>query len=48
MLPAEIVALQAVLGSDRRRETLNLMRVMSEFGPEGNKRWNILYRSKLK
>lgn len=48
MLPAEIVALQSVLGSDRRRETLNLMRVMSEFGPEGDARWNILYSGKLK
>lgn len=27
--PAETVALQAILGSDRRRENLNLMRVLS-------------------
>lgn len=49
--PSELVALQALCGSDRRREGLNLMRVlrsrergMSDF--EGA-RWNILYSRKL-
>lgn len=46
-----IIAIQALLGSDRRRETLNLMRVLrtrdrdvSEFQ---DRRWNILYSRKL-
>lgn len=47
MAPAEIVALQAVLGSDRRRETLNLMRVMGGLPKEAGGRWNILYSAKL-
>jgi hypothetical protein len=49
--PLEILTIQAVLGSDRRRENLNLMRLlrtresgMSDFQ---SKRWNILYRTKL-
>lgn len=49
-IPPEIVAIQSILGSDRRRETLNLMRVLS-----GNKsddyaqsRWNLLFERKLK
>ena len=52
----ECVALQAVLGSDSARETFNLARVMSRSGGSANKkrkaweakRWNILYRVKLK
>ena len=46
--PLEVVAMQAVLGSDARREALNLMRVLSEYGRLGEKRWNILYSRKLK
>jgi hypothetical protein len=49
--PAELVALQACLGSDRRREGLNLMRLLrtrkrglSNFE---RGRWNILYSRKL-
>lgn len=49
--PAEQVAVQAVLGSDRRREGLNLMRVLcmrrvgaSEFWQA---RWNVLFMKKL-
>jgi hypothetical protein len=44
--PLEIVALQAVLGSDPRRECLNLMRVMN--GGAVDRRWNILYSRKLR
>lgn len=44
--PVEKVALQAVLGSDARRESLNLMRVINGHG--GDKRWNVLYREKLR
>ena len=47
-----IIAIQALLGSDSRREALNLMRVMrtlrggmSDFQ---SRRWNILYASKLR
>lgn len=50
--PAELVALQAVMRSDPRRETLNLCRVLgmrrspirSAFW---RKRWNLLYERKL-
>jgi hypothetical protein len=44
--PLQKVALQAVFGSDVRRETLNLMRVFN--GNGGDKRWNILYSRKLR
>jgi hypothetical protein len=44
--PLEKVALQAVFGSDVRRESLNLMRVLHGNGKD--KRWNILYSRKLK
>jgi hypothetical protein len=44
--PLEKVALQAVFGSDARREALNLMRVINGNGKD--KRWNILYSRKLK
>lgn len=49
--PLAIVALQAVLGSDPRRESLNLMRVLNKadikHGGKQNK-WNLLYSRKLK
>ena len=46
--PAALVAMQAILGSDRNREALNLMRALS--GTEGEVErvsWNILYSRKL-
>ena len=46
--PLAIVAIQAILGSDYRRESLNLMRCLS--GPRGKNQargWNILFRRKL-
>ena len=50
--PAEIVALQTILGSDYRRERLNLMRVLGMRRTPVNAkfwraRWNILYAYKL-
>jgi hypothetical protein len=43
------VALQAVLGSDPRRETLNLMRALSvRWDKVSSRRWNVLFREKLK
>lgn len=49
--PLELVAIQATLGSDRRRENLNLLRIMrtraTGFSPFQERRWNILYRTKL-
>jgi hypothetical protein len=42
--PAELVALQAVLGSDPMREGLNLMRVMRH--PRAST-WNLLFSRKL-
>lgn len=42
--PAELVALQCVLGSDVQRETYNLARVMSG---KTSKRWNLLFERKL-
>lgn len=50
LLPAEQVALQFALGSDNRRETLNLMRVisLSRHPSEAGKRgWNLLFSRKL-
>lgn len=51
LLPAEQVAIQAVLGSDRRREGLNLMRVlcMRQKGASAfwRGRWNVLFDRKL-
>lgn len=49
---AEIVALQALCGSDKRRETLNLMRVLAIrrtpiTDPFWQQRWNLLYSRKL-
>lgn len=47
--PAEIVALQFCLGSDRRRETLNLMRVLKLDGKSDweAKRWNLMFSEKI-
>lgn len=49
--PAEIVALQSIMGSDGRRETLNLMRALhmrkNKVGRFWGKRWNILFGGKL-
>ena len=47
--PTEIVALQAILGSDPRREAFNLMRVRSlEDVPEWWRgKWNVLFERKL-
>lgn len=51
LLPAEQVALQAVMGSDSRRELLNAMRVISirrrGARPFWRARWNLLYARKL-
>jgi hypothetical protein len=51
LLPAEQVALQAVMGSDSRRELLNAMRVLSirrrGARPFWRARWNLLYAHKL-
>lgn len=48
---AEIVAMQACLGSDPWRESLNLSRVraLRQFGapPAFRSRWNLLFREKL-
>jgi hypothetical protein len=44
--PLETVALQAILGSDRRREMFNLARVL--YGKaDKNKRWNLLFMRKV-
>lgn len=50
--PAELVALQFAFGSDRRRETLNLCRVLGMReskirDPFWQVRWNLLYERKL-
>ena len=45
--PAEAVAIQAILGSDPKREALNLMRTMSDYDAAGRRRWNILYAEKI-
>lgn len=52
LLPAECIALQCCLGSDARREALNLMRVLAIRRTPITRRywvnrWNLLYRSKL-
>ena len=47
--PAQLVAMQAILGSDRNREALNLSRVLSGIDTPGQELcWNILYSRKLK
>ena len=43
--PAEITALQAILGSDPWREMYNLSRVLS--GKTRSRRWNLLFEEKL-
>lgn len=43
--PLEIIALQAVFGSDRQREAYNLTRYFS--GLTANRRWNLLFEFKL-
>ena len=51
LAPAEQVAIQAVMGSDRRRELLNIMRVLSirrVGAPQyWRARWNLLFTRKL-
>jgi hypothetical protein len=49
LTPAETVALQFCLGSDNRRETLNLMRVLNLKGKSEweSKRWNLLFKEKI-
>ena len=52
--PAELVCFQACVGSDGRREALNLMRVLAlrkggtRIGSFWRSRWNVLYSEKLK
>ena len=52
LTPGETIALQACLGSDRRRETLNLMRAVSirrgSISGFWSTRYNILYARKLR
>ena len=46
--PAELTAIQAILGSDPNREALNLSRVRAGIETAGQQRcWNILYRRKV-
>lgn len=45
--PVESLCLQAVLGSDPRREALNLYRVLRTPVGMGFRRWNVLYSYKL-
>lgn len=49
--PAELTCLQLLFGSDRRRETLNLMRVIAirrgKLGKFWQDRWNLLFERKL-
>ena len=47
---AETVAVQFALGSDRKRETLNLMRILRlKNAPKfWRDRWNLLYEEKLR
>jgi hypothetical protein len=42
--PAELVAIQCILGSDLQRETYNLSRVISR---KKSDRWNLLFERKL-
>lgn len=44
--PAEVTALQAILGSDAKREASNLWRARnwSRMSPFWRERWNVLYR----
>lgn len=45
MRPLDIVLAQALLGSDWKRETFNLIRVksLSRFSPLWRQRWNVLF-----
>jgi len=45
LTPLQTIAIQCVLGSDRKRETFNLARVWG--GKSRSKRWNLLFREKL-
>ncbi len=49
MAPAETVALQLLLGSDPKREALNLMRAhnLGDAPDFWRDRWNVLYSEKL-
>jgi hypothetical protein len=44
--PAETVAIQTALGSDYRRETYNLARVLAGGGDDP--RWNLLFDFKIR
>lgn len=50
--PSELVALQSCLGSDPRREALNLLRVLQigkePLSPLSSSRWNLLFSRKIK
>jgi len=53
MLAAEQVAAQAILGSDKKREELNLMRVLAirrnpKLDRWTRERWNLLFDYKIK
>ena len=52
LLPGEQIALQAVMGSDRRRETLNLMRAVAvrraDPGVKWRNRWQLLFSEKVR
>ena len=46
--PAQLIALQLLLGSDQNREALNLSRVLCGLHTEAHERgWNILFSSKV-
>jgi len=48
--PARMVAAQAILGSDYKREAFNLMRVtnLAHVPPFWRERWNVLYSHHVK
>lgn len=43
----EIVCLQSIMGSDIKRETLNLARVINSGNGGRSNRWNVLYNRKI-
>lgn len=45
--PIELIAIQAILGSDPFRESFNLARVLGGRASQSN-RWNLLFKEKLK
>jgi hypothetical protein len=46
--PAQLIALQLLLGSDQNREALNLSRVLCGIFSENQKRgWNVLFKTKV-